>query len=126
SSVKAETASCGSNRSSPRAYRWVARWISSRSAVRVSGCVVGRAASVVIDDHAADVLALAHVGEGLVDVLELVGLGDQLVQLELPPLIHVDDERDVELRAGRAVESALEALARHREREQVEVHGLLH
>jgi hypothetical protein len=42
----------------------------------------GSALSGVLD-HAPDVAALPHVGVSLVDLVKAVGLGDQLVQLEL-------------------------------------------
>jgi hypothetical protein len=42
----------------------------------------GSALSGVLD-HVPDVAALPHVGVSLVDLVKAVGLGDQLVQLEL-------------------------------------------
>src|SRR5262245_13234209 len=42
------------------------------------------AASGVMQDDAPDVLAVQHVLVALVDLVEGVGLGDQLVQLEVP------------------------------------------
>ncbi|CDZ87968.1 hypothetical protein RHRU231_360088 [Rhodococcus ruber] len=86
---------------------------------------VARADLVVVHDDAADVLAVAEILERGVDVLELVGLGDQLVQLELAAAVHVGDERDVAARRRGAVQGALQALARHREGEQVERHVAL-
>src|SRR5690606_32301242 len=38
--------------------------------------------SVLVDDHAADVLAVVHVLIALVDLLQPVAAGDQLVELE--------------------------------------------
>src|SRR5215469_2374230 len=55
---------------------------------------------VLVDDDAADVLAVVHVLVGLVDLVEPVLAGDQLVQLEVPGLVHADQPRDVEQGVG--------------------------
>src|SRR4051812_30508193 len=63
--------------------------------------------SVLVDDHASDVLAVEHVLEALRDVLELVGVGDQLVELELARLVEPDEVADVVHRVARAEQRAL-------------------
>src|SRR5215468_5845645 len=63
---------------------------------------------MLVDDHAADVLAVEHVLVALVDLVELVPAGDQLVQLELPGLVEADQERHVGQGVAAAVDRALE------------------
>src|SRR5690348_146917 len=46
------------------------------------GAMVMSGSSVLVDDHAADVLAVQHVLVALVDLVEPVGPRDQLVELE--------------------------------------------
>ena len=55
-------------------------------------------AASIEDDDAAQVLALAHVVEALVDVFEPIGPGDELIDLELPQLVQRQQVRDVEAR----------------------------
>src|ERR1700730_15288015 len=50
---------------------------------------------VLVDDHAADVLAVEHVLVALVNLIERVAAGDQLVQLELACLVEGDELRHV-------------------------------
>src|SRR3954470_7434018 len=67
-------------------------------------------ASVLVDYHAPDVLAVEHVLEALVDVVERVRLGDQLVKLELARLVEPDEVADVVHRVAAAEERALHRL----------------
>ena len=57
--------------------------------------------SVVVDDHATDVLTVAQILVALVDLLERVGLGDQFVELELTGVVEAEQTDDVVLRIGR-------------------------
>ena len=63
---------------------------------------------MLVDDHAADVLAVEHVLVALVDLVELVAAGDQLVQLELARLVEADELRHVDQGAAAAVDRALD------------------
>src|SRR5215470_3931924 len=63
---------------------------------------------VLVDDHAADVLAVEHVLVALVDLVQLVPASDQLVQLELARLVQADQERHVDQGAPTAVDRALD------------------
>src|SRR3984885_1364338 len=63
---------------------------------------------VLVDDHAADVLAVEHVLVALVDLIERVAGGDQLVQLELARLVEADQLGDVDQGAAAAVDRALD------------------
>src|SRR4051794_21832227 len=67
-------------------------------------------ASVFVDHHASDVLAVEHVLEALADVVELVGVGDQLVELELARLVEADQILDVVHGVARAEQRALDRL----------------
>src|SRR6185437_8801522 len=64
--------------------------------------------SVLVDDHAADVLAVEHVLVALVDLIQLVPAGDQLVELELARLVEADELRHVDQGAAPAVDRALD------------------
>src|SRR5215472_8958187 len=63
---------------------------------------------VLVDDHAADVLAVEHVLIALVDLVELVAAGDQLIKLEFARLVEADEERHVGQRVAAAVDRALD------------------
>src|ERR1700733_1360879 len=63
---------------------------------------------VLVDDHAADVLAVEHVLVALVDLIERVAGGDQLVELELARLVEADQLGDVDQGAAAAVDRALD------------------
>src|SRR6185437_13030515 len=65
-------------------------------------------ALVLMHDHAADVLAVEHVLVALVDLVELVPAGDQLVELELARPVKPDELRHVDSRAAAAVDRALD------------------
>src|SRR5215472_12411296 len=76
----------------------------ARSYLTTSGCGTTSAGrcltadafrSVLVDDHAADVLAVAQILVGLVDLVKRVLAGDQLVQFELARLVQVEQLRDV-------------------------------
>src|SRR6516164_3117814 len=62
---------------------------------------------VLVDDDAADVLAVEHVLVALVYLVQLVAAGDQLVQLEIARLVEADEERHVGQGAAAAVDRAL-------------------
>src|SRR5215467_2288216 len=64
--------------------------------------------SVLVDDDAADVLAVVHVLVALVDLIELVPAGDQLIELELARLVEADEHGHVNQRAAAAVDGALD------------------
>src|ERR1700730_2712630 len=64
---------------------------------------------VLVDDHAADVVAVEHVLVALVNLIERVAAGDQLVQLELACLVEADELRHVNQGAAAAVDRALDA-----------------
>ena len=53
---------------------------------------------VVVHDHAADVFAVAHCLVADVDVIECVGVGDELVELERAVLVHAKQARDIAAR----------------------------
>src|SRR2546423_7155093 len=66
-------------------------------------------------DHATDVLAVAHVLVALVDLLELVLLGDELVELELAVLVQLQQLRNRSARAAPAEDRAEQLLVEQRE-----------
>src|SRR3954467_3428561 len=66
--------------------------------------------SVFVDDHASDVLAVEHVLEALVDVVQGVGVRDQLVELELAGLVEADEVANVVHRVAGAEQRALDRL----------------
>src|ERR1700722_676890 len=51
---------------------------------------------MLVDDDAADVLAVVHVPVALVDLVELVPAGDELVELQLARLVEADELRHVD------------------------------
>src|SRR5205085_7056131 len=71
------------------------------------------------DDDAAGQLARFQVGQRLLELVELVGAGDQFVELETPGPVEVDHHGNVVTGAGRAVATAENPLvhvhARHEE-----------
>src|SRR3954451_1824975 len=66
-----------------------------RPTMRSSTAARSARESVLVDDHSADVLAVEQVGVALVDLIERVALGDQLVELEAAGLVHAEQLRDV-------------------------------
>src|ERR1044071_7778932 len=73
-----------------------------------AGSVVGTSGpSVLVHDDAADVLAVEHVLVALVDLVEPVPAGDQLVELQASGLPQPQQPRDVELRVALAEDGAL-------------------
>src|SRR6516165_5271568 len=98
------SSSCRSTSSHPT---WGARAMAARVVMLIfCGSLPGRVL-VLVDDHAADVLAVEHVLIALVDLVELVAAGDQLVQLEIARLVEADEERHVGQGAAAAVDRAL-------------------
>src|SRR4051794_11384209 len=82
---------------------------------RRPGAVAGgyggdRARSGGRDDQPAGVVAPAEGVEGLVDLVEGIGVRDHLVELQLAAHVEVDQAGEVDGRAGRAVEAALDGL----------------
>src|SRR5215469_9868401 len=63
---------------------------------------------VLMDDDAADVLAVEHVLVALVDLVKPVPARDQLVELEVTRLVQADEQRHVHERAAAAVDGALD------------------
>src|SRR5699024_6283118 len=51
--------------------------------------------SSVVDEHAADVLAVAHVGVAVVDTIERVRLRDEAVEVELAVVVQLQQLGDV-------------------------------
>jgi hypothetical protein len=82
----------------------------------------GAAVGVGVDDHPADVLAVAHVLVALVDVLQGVARGDQVVEVELALLVEREELGDRRARAQPAEDGALEILLQQRELEEAELH----
>src|SRR5579863_5694163 len=87
---------------------------SSSSRWRPTTCIdiasVSRRASVLVDDDAADVLAGQQVVVPLVDLVQGVGPGDDLVQLEVAGLVQPEELRDVVGRVAVAEQAALQGL----------------
>src|ERR1700722_2189978 len=69
------------------------------------------ARSVLVDDDAANVLAGQEILVALVDLVQGVGAGDDLVQLEVTRLVQPEDLRDVVGRVAVAEQAAHHALA---------------
>src|SRR5215467_2250326 len=70
----------------------------------------GPGSGAAIHDHAADVLAVQQVLVALVDLVEGVGGGDQLVQLQVTRPVELHHPRDVVERVAGAEQAALDAL----------------
>src|SRR5690242_19737855 len=99
--------SCRSTISQPRC---APRAMAARVVMVLIFCVslLCSLALVLVDDHAADVLAVEHVLVALVDLVQLVAAGDQLIQLELARLVEADEERHVGQGVATAVDRALD------------------
>src|SRR3974390_60328 len=82
----------------------------------------GRRRSVLQDAPDAD--PVAHVLVALVDVLQVVAPGDELVELELAGLVQVQQVRDVAARVGIAEDGPDQLLALHGQVQQVKLHAL--
>src|SRR5581483_5033964 len=89
--------------------------------VRAAAPDVTRERRASVLQEASDVHAVAHVLVALVDVLELIGARDELVELELARLVQVQQVRDVAARVGVAEDGAHQLLALHGQVEQVEL-----
>src|SRR6266487_4194793 len=70
----------------------------------------GSGSGAAIQDHAADVLAVQQVLVPLVDLVEGVGGGDELVQLEVTGLVELHQPRNVVERVTGTEQAALDAL----------------
>src|SRR5690349_4694081 len=84
---------------------------SSTSRWRPTTCFVIRVRSVLVDHDAADVLAGHQVVIALVDLVQGVGLGDDLVELEVAGLVQAEDLGNVGGRVAVAEQAALHRLA---------------
>src|SRR6266568_736006 len=82
---------------------------SSSSRWRPTTCLATR--SVLVDDDAAHVLAGQQVVVALVDLVQGVGTGDDLVELEVAGLVQPEDLGDVGGRVAVAEQAALDRLA---------------
>src|SRR2546429_240316 len=71
--------------------------------------------SVVVDDHAPDVLAVQQVLVALVDLVQRVLLRDELVQLDVPGLVQVQQALDVVDRVAAAEQEAVDRLLEQRQ-----------
>src|SRR5689334_10278924 len=86
-----------------------------RPTMRSSTAASRARGSVLVDDHSTDVLAVEQVLVALVDLIERVALGDQLVELEAAGLVHAEQLRDVVDRVAGAEQAALDRLLVQRE-----------
>src|SRR5215469_14621719 len=82
--------------------------------------------SAVIQDDAPDVLAVQHVLVALVDLVEAVRGGNQLVQLQVAGSVQLDHHRDVMVRVARAENAALDPLLHQRQQRTVDLDVVLH
>src|SRR5215472_17546815 len=85
-------------------------WCSSGSAEPGSAEPAAGESGSVMQDEAPDVLAVQHVLVTLVDLVEGVGLRDQLVQLQVTSTVELRHPRNVMERVARAKQAALHAL----------------
>src|SRR5215831_459759 len=76
-------------------------------------------------DHAADVLAVQQVLVALVDLVEGVGGGDQLVQLQIAGPVELHHPRDVVERVAGAEQAALDALLKQGQQRAGQLDGVL-
>src|SRR5580658_653967 len=93
-------------RTSSSSRRRPTTWIGIGSVLKDRG-----ARSVLVDDDAADVLAGQQILVTLVDLVQGVGAGDDLIQLEVAGLVQAEDLRDVVGRVAVAEQAAHHALA---------------
>src|SRR5689334_16302263 len=78
------------------------------SRLRASATCAGLAGSVLVHDHAPDVPAVQQVSVALVDLVQAVAPGDQLVDLQVPRAVQAEHLRDVVQGVGGAEERALD------------------
>src|SRR5215470_7673159 len=91
-----------------------------------SGCVDnGSGSGAAIQDHAADVLAVQQVLVPLVDLVEGVGAGDQLVELEVTGPVKLHHPRDVVERVAGTEQAPLDALLEQRQQRAGKLDGVL-
>src|SRR5215510_12893920 len=81
--------------------------------------------SGLVDHEAADVATVEHVAVALVEVLEAVPGGDELVQLELPGPVQLEQPRDRVERVAAAEQRALDPLLEQGELEPRQLDGPL-
>src|SRR3546814_9720458 len=74
-------------------------------------------------DDAADVLAFAHVAVAVVDLVERVAVGDQLVELQGALAVHGEEVRDLGPRVGRPEDRALDLLVHHGDRKSTRLNS---
>src|SRR5215471_6724631 len=80
----------------------------------------------VMQDHAADVLAVEQVLVALVDLVEGVCRGDQLVQLQVAGLVELHHPRDVVERVAGAEQASLDALLEQGQDRARDLNRVLH
>src|SRR6266568_7539155 len=85
----------------------------------------GRGRSGLVDEEAADVAAVEHVAVALVDVLEAVAGGDQLVELEPARPVQLEHPRYLVERVPAAEQRALDPLLHDGELEAGQLDGVL-
>src|SRR5215831_19063257 len=85
----------------------------------------GPGSGAAIHDHAADVLAVQQVLVALVDLVEGVGGGDQLVQLQVTRPVELHHPRDVVERVAGAEQAALDALHEQGQQRAGQLDGVL-
>src|SRR5215813_6324420 len=85
----------------------------------------GSGSGAAIQDHAADVLAVQQVLIPLVDLVEGVGAGDQLVQLEVTGPVELHHPRDVVERVAGTEQAPLDALLEQRQQRAGKLNGVL-
>src|SRR5690606_17404016 len=81
--------------------------------------------SVLVEDDAADVLAVDEVLVGVVDLVQAVGPGDELVELEVALVVQPQQPGDVVQRVAVAEQGAADLSLVADEHSGVDVHGLL-
>src|SRR5215472_19019891 len=81
--------------------------------------------SGVVDHEAADVAAVEHVPVALVDVVQAVPGGDQLVEPELPRPVQLEQPRDRLERVAAAEQRAVDPLLEQGELEPRQLDGPL-
>ena len=64
---------------------------------------------MLVDQDATNVLAGVHVGVRLIDLLDRVSVGDQLVQFDPALLVHLEKSRDINDGIAQPVEHSLDS-----------------
>src|SRR4029077_11223108 len=93
----------------------------SRSRRSPTTCGITGFSGRAMQDEAPDVLAVQHVLIALVNLLEAVSSGDQLVQLPVTGTVELHHPRDVVERVARAEQAALDPLLHQRQHRAVDL-----